>query len=136
MRRVRCFFNSIKNLIRWFSIIWKDKDYDGFFMLFMLRFKINNMRKYHESRKGYYGWENEVKWMNIVVNLLDMVVYEKYWNNDWDYKKPSRNGMQYNWAYSLSIYRNGTITYADFWEHKTIQLIYKILAWKTERWWD
>lgn len=64
---------GLKNLIKWFKIIWKDRDYDHYFLFEMIKYKLLFMQDYHASRKFYVGWENNVKWMQICIRLIDKI---------------------------------------------------------------
>lgn len=37
------FLQGIKNLIKWFPVIWNDRDWDHMYLLKMLEFKFSNM---------------------------------------------------------------------------------------------
>ena len=63
MWRIRQFVQSVKNLIKWFPVIWKDRQWDSHYYEVILLHKIRLQRKYFEKRQFFVGWENEVKWM-------------------------------------------------------------------------
>lgn len=42
---------GVRNLIKWLPIIWKDRDWDEYFLLRMMEKKFKNMSEYH----GKYG---------------------------------------------------------------------------------
>lgn len=131
MWRIRRFINSIKNLIRWFPTIWKDKDWDGEFTLDLLYFKIKNIRDYTVRRKFYEGWENDVKWMNTCLRLIE--VHKDAWGME-DEPVVSLNG-------TLSCHKrliDSNIKYSnrDIYEHKTERLFWIILSYKNKFWWD
>ena len=49
----RQFRDGISNLIVWFPIIWKDRDWDHTFMLDILSFKLHRMNKYFHSDDSF-----------------------------------------------------------------------------------
>lgn len=69
---------GFKNLYQWFKIIWTDRHWDHTYLLQIMKFKIERMADYHESRKFYVGWENNVKWMRTCCRLIDKIVNSEY----------------------------------------------------------
>ena len=132
MWRIRYFIESVHNLLRWFPIIWKDKDYDGYYTLVIIRHKIKHVRQLTVKNKRFVGWEIEVKWMSIVIELLTNIIDDNYWNDEYDVL-PSMNGIKKDW---LHYYEHAGGQGHDFWEYKAEQLMWKILAWKNSKWWD
>ena len=54
----RCYYNirnGIKNLIKWFPIVWRDRDWDEAYLLTVMEFKFKNMSHLH---KNYGHLEN------------------------------------------------------------------------------
>ena len=41
--------NGIKNLIKWFPIVWRDRDWDEAYLLTVMEFKFKNMSHLHEN---------------------------------------------------------------------------------------
>jgi len=86
---------GLTNLYKWFNLIWSDRNWDHIYLLQMMKFKIEQMANYHESRQFYVGWENNVKWMRTSSRLLDKMidsVYESEYIDYYDmdvYNKPS-----------------------------------------------
>jgi len=151
MWRIKQFFTSISNLFKWLPIIWKDRQWDGYYYEVILLKKIQLQRAYFEKRQLFVGYENEVKWMKKCEYLLIMLVEYKYWNNEWDGKSPSNNGLnklQRNykniidnrepggWVGEFEFMNKAAKIYADIWEYKARQLFWKIFIWRYERWWD
>lgn len=90
---------GIKNFWKFSKIIWKDRDYDSIYLLSLLQFKIQKMADYHESRKFYEGWENNVKWMRTSSKLIQKLIdsdYEfeimKYYDIEM-YEKPYKDDL-------------------------------------------
>lgn len=58
MRNVRSFFRSlkysVKNIVRWWKIIWNDRDWDYGFLEDIIFFKLKTMRDYY--RAGVNVW--------------------------------------------------------------------------------
>lgn len=90
----------IKNIYKWSSILWKDKDWDYYFIFDVLRFKIEKTRDYIQLHKRFVGWEQVVSKMNLSLKLINLVK-EEYYNLEYlDYYKqdfftisPKENGL-------------------------------------------
>ena len=145
------FFRSIKNLIVWFPVIWDDRQWDSWYIEKLLLHKITLMRKYHEERKLFVGVENEIKWMKKCEYLLNMLIEYKYWEDTWDNKPPSNNGLPkglidykqkiidrepVKYAKDWEFLNSSNKCYADLWEYKARQLFWKIFNQRYQRWWD
>lgn len=81
------FIYGIKNLFRWFKLVWKDRDYDDAFIFEPLKFKIKKTMEYTERRKFFVGWEHEVSRMRICIKLIDSIQDNKYGLESFDYQK-------------------------------------------------
>ncbi len=77
--------NGISNLIKWFPLIWKDRNYDSAYILDLLKFKLNNQaesmikRDFHTSSQ-YYG-----KQIKLCANLVDKIKEQYYVMEHFDY---------------------------------------------------
>ena len=40
------FARGVKNLWKWFPVIWKDRDYDSYYIYELIRVKLQNQAKY------------------------------------------------------------------------------------------
>ena len=76
---------GFKNLWKWFPIIWKDRDWDDFYIFEVLKKKIKNTADYTEKKQRFVGWEKEVHYMRICVKLIDRIKEEYYQHEYWDY---------------------------------------------------
>ena len=72
------FIRGIKNLIKWFPVIWKDRDWDYYNTLSILKFKLQQQSRYIESAKMFIGWGCVVRDMNLAVKLIDIISDDKY----------------------------------------------------------
>lgn len=77
---------GIKNLIKWFPIVFKDRDWDHHYIFEVLKFKIKNTSKYICESNRYVGCERDVELMNTVVRLIDKVQNETYSMEYMDYE--------------------------------------------------
>ena len=92
MRRL---FNKIKNLIRWFPIIWKDQDWDDYYIFEILKFKLKNQAKYIREKDRHVTAKRDAEIMMTCVRLIDKVQDEYYAGEYIDYHE-----SDYNWIES------------------------------------
>lgn len=89
--KIKEFFTNLKyyfkNIIKWSPILWKDRDWDDFFITNTLSFKIENTAKYIAKNQRYVGWERDVERMNLVVRLIHKLQDEYYSCEYQDYYK-------------------------------------------------
>ena len=90
------FIQGIKNLIYWFPIIWKDRDYDHAFIEYMLEHKYKAMyKRFNDPYLTYVNWETEqdakaLKALRICLTILErrrkefyiMELCDKYFDTD------------------------------------------------------
>lgn len=79
------FVTGIKNLVRWFPVIWNDRDFDSQYLLELMKFKIEKMSKLQGSTNSHVSTQRNVEIMNTVVRLIDKVVDETYRHEYYDY---------------------------------------------------
>ena len=77
--------DGVSNLIKWFPIIWRDRDYDSHYLLEIMKFKINQMSKLQESLNLHSDSKRNVEIMNTILRLLDKVQEEHYRHEYYDY---------------------------------------------------
>jgi len=78
-------YYGIKNLIKWFPIIWKDRDWDGHYIFEVLKFKIRKTADRFEKNPGFVGWEKDTRDMRICENLIESIQNEYYSSEYFDY---------------------------------------------------
>lgn len=64
---------GLRNLRRWFPIVWADRDYDWMFLIVILKFKIKNMQR-RTLMVPYEGHELIADEMGAVVDLLEYFI--------------------------------------------------------------
>ncbi len=82
---IRNFFVSVKNLIRWFPIIWKDRDWDDHYIWEILKNKLRWQAKYIGDRDFHTRAEMDARRMRLCANLIDKVQDEFYSSEYMDY---------------------------------------------------
>lgn len=94
---LRKFKIGVQNIIKWFPIIWNDRDFDKSYIMNILLFKMKNTRDFIRD----YGYVEEVEREKIVrtmsecIDLLDRV------HNEWEsYEQPELARFEKVWGKS------------------------------------
>jgi hypothetical protein len=164
MYRVKQFFRRIHNLIRWFPIIWKDQDWDDFYIFEILKFKLKNQAKYIDKRGIHLSAKRDAEIMMLCVRLIDKVQEEYYGTEYFDYHESKLNfidskshpGMYemevdyisehfndyfkkypriYNQVKTEDRHKTA-FNIARINEERAHKLLFKILEQNIRRWWD
>jgi len=70
------------NLIKWFPVIWRDRDWDHHFLFEVLRFKLENMEWVFSKYGCGIGSERDAKRMRICIELIKRIQEDNY-NGDY-----------------------------------------------------
>jgi hypothetical protein len=81
------FIQGVKNLCKWFPIIWKDRDWDDHFIWQILSFKIQNQAKYIGGRDLHTRAKRDAEIMMTCVRLIEKIKSEEYGMEYMDYCK-------------------------------------------------
>jgi hypothetical protein len=87
MYKIKQFFRRIRNLYRWFPIIWKDQDWDDHYIWEILKFKLTNQANYIAEHDRHTRAQYDAKLMRLCVKLMDRVQSEYYRAEYMDYEK-------------------------------------------------
>lgn len=69
---------SIRNLIRWAPIIWKDRDWDDSYIFTILQTKLKFQAKYISDRDFHTLAKRDAEVMNLCVRLIDKIKESYY----------------------------------------------------------
>ena len=83
--RIKEFRSSVNKLIRWFPIIWKDRDWDDHYIWEIMKNKLRWQAKYIGDRDFHTRAAMDAKRMRLCVNLIDKVQDEFYSSEYMDY---------------------------------------------------
>jgi hypothetical protein len=120
MWRIRKFFKSINNLIRWFPIIWKDRDWDHHFIFEILKHKLIFMSKSIRKKDNHTLAEYDANRMMLAVRLIEKIQNEFYI----DYLI---NDDEITMEKIIAGYKK---------HNKAKRILFKLLDQYIERWWD
>ena len=134
---MRHFFSRVKNLIRWFPVIWKDHDWDHYYIERILLIKIKHTREHTEKIKFSVRYEQEVKWMRICESLLKNLTDSNYWDDKYDDAPLNIKNMKFNNDIYIKNANNPKSGFPpEIREMKARRLLYRILEWRITYWWD
>ncbi len=70
---------GVINLVKWFPVIWQDRDWDQHYLYIILRQKLKYMENLHSSGKSHLMCaEQTAKEIKICFDLLDRLVKDEY----------------------------------------------------------
>ncbi len=78
----RMFITSVKNLIYWFPIIWRDRNWDYNYIFEIMKHKLNAQAKYFHTRSKQHA-----RRMKLCVKLMKLIQDEFYSHEYLDYHK-------------------------------------------------
>jgi nitrate reductase beta subunit len=79
------FVRGIRNLIRWFPIIWKDRDWDDHFIWEMWKRKLRNQADYIGKKNRHVSAKRDAEIMMLCYRLMDDIQNEHYQSEWHDY---------------------------------------------------
>ena len=79
------FIEGVKNLIRWFPIVWKDRDWDDHYIWQVMKFKLSNQSKYIGAKDRHISAKRDAEIMMTCVRLIDKIQNEYYSSEYMDY---------------------------------------------------
>ena len=85
--------NGVKNLIYWFPTIWKDRDYDNFYIYEVLRVKLEKQAVYISSKDRHTRAQRDAEKMMLASRLITIQQEDLYDMEYMDYHKSSFNWL-------------------------------------------
>jgi hypothetical protein len=87
MYRIKQFFRRLRNLYRWLPIVWKDQDWDHYFIYEVLKFKLKNQAEYIGKRGLHLSAKRDAQIMMTCVRLIEKIQDEYYASEYFEYYK-------------------------------------------------
>ena len=83
--KIKDFFRSIKlgvpNLITWLPVIWKDRDWDHYFLYIIIQFKLKQMEKLQRQYGVSTNSNDYADQMKVCILLLERLIKSDYLTN-------------------------------------------------------
>jgi hypothetical protein len=84
--KVRDIYRSIRNVIRWLPIIWKDRDWDSHYIFEILKAKLQNQANYIGDQDRHTRSKRDAEIMRTCVKLIEKIQDEYYAMEYMDYE--------------------------------------------------
>ena len=130
---------GLQNLFTWFRVIWKDRDWDHYWIYYILRFKLSRMVKSFEKYDIHVGNERHIKQMKTCVWLLDRLIGNDYADKEWEEAIQTDETGLYNWGRSLTEIELKSLNVAQYKEYymrtQDKEMLFDILKKYIEEWW-
>ena len=93
------FTSGIRNLIRWFPVIWKDRDWDDHFIWQLMIQKLKFQAKYIGERDFHTSAKRDAEIMMTCVRLMEKIKEEYYGTEYLDYQRTHCEFIPFEDAY-------------------------------------
>lgn len=137
------FVHGIKNLVRWFPIIWKDRDWDAHYINSMLKQKLVFMADYFDKSRLVVDNETMVKQIEFTIRVLDRITADDYIHPAYRKHLAARvyGGDPFHWINRQQTpeEREEWISWnhwEEHWRARDQKLLYAMLKKYAESWWD
>ena len=84
--KVKGFFTSVGNLIKWFPVIWKDRDWDDHYIFEVFKFKLEKQAKYIKEKGFHTNSDLDAKRIMLCVKLMGKIQEDFYTMEYMDYE--------------------------------------------------
>lgn len=139
--KIRNFFESIGNVVKWFPVIWKDRDFDYGYLEEILRFKLKNMYEFFMSDRTWSVNAKETALeIKEVIDLLDKIQKDNYEQiidptyHKWIEMYPSNifdNVNNFDKERRVQIYQQ-----AEQLKFDDMKKVYELISQNIRKWWD
>lgn len=82
---------GIKNLIKWFPVIWKDRDWDHTYIWYVLKFKLEQQAKCIGGYDRHVSAQRDAEIISTCVRLIDKIMEDFYVHEYFDYHELSHS---------------------------------------------
>ena len=69
---------GVKNLIKWFPVIWNDRQWDHFFVFYILKKKLELMSKAFRTNAYSADADKDADRMDYCINVIDRILKSEY----------------------------------------------------------
>ena len=78
--RMKNLYWTIKRLIQWIPVIWKDREYDQTYFLKIISFKLKLMEKFYRSEYAFSAdWKDTATKIHLCKLLCDRLIADDYY---------------------------------------------------------
>lgn len=144
--------NGIKNIVKYLPIIWKDRDWDEYYIFSLLYHKFYYMEKLFRSDKVWSAKALDVADKLKIAKLLCkriidedylinalIPVEQKYGESKWHFEPSSHKGlnkMVFDGSEEEHKARHKAYKHSDYMKKQDIDYLFKFMAKYIEEFWD
>lgn len=140
----RDFIYGVKNLVRWFPIIWKDRGWDHSYIYTVLAFKLKLQSICIAEDGGiYFGAERDAEVIMMCSKLAERLSVGYYEDEEMEYKYVSDYINKYPNTYKKVLREHPNIEplqlkyyIADEITNKAKRILFKTMENRIEEWWS
>lgn len=115
------FISRIKNIIRWIPILWKDRDWDQYYIFEILKTKLKFQSEHLRKSGCHWNSEYDANKIDLCIKLIDRVQNEYYIELFYDMEGDK----------TLTDAENAINKH-----NKAKRILFKLLDQYIESWWD
>lgn len=142
-KKIKYIFRSISNLISWFPIIFKDRNWDHFYFHIIMKKKLERMRDYHINFGHCVNSHITAQKINTCIKLLDRIIKDDFSNEEF-WKDVNHEWIELDEEYvelkTVSKYSqeeiSAQIKKENALRRKYVKTLYSILGKRVETFWD
>ena len=87
------FLTGCKNLIKWFPVIWRDRDWDNSFIYEIIKVKLNNQAGYIGNHNRHQRAKRDAELMRLTSRLIERCQDDYYDSEFMDYHESKVNWL-------------------------------------------
>jgi len=145
---------GILNIVKWIPVIWKDRQWDKYYLYEILHFKLSLMEKhFYRDKPTIVNSKRYGKQIKIAKVLAKRLANDNYLDNatfwhdqkfeEVDFKSLWRkepNGMYYSYVGDQNVNRQNSFDkcckHSVYMRNRDLQYLFDLLNKKIEWWWD
>lgn len=141
IRQLRSLIDGVFNIVRWFPIIWHDRDWDQEYLYIIVHKKLEHMEKFFRSEDTHIKGAKEVadeikeakdllfnKFKTVHTDKVDYDIDEFISLDEHRFNVDRENENYKAWMTEMSA--------AEEQESKDMKTAFEIIGNKSEGWWD
>lgn len=104
MYQIRRFIRKVKKILLWIPIVWRDEDYDDFYIYEILKTKLITVAEYLSKKHelSYIGQERDAEIVNTCIRLIDRIQTDFY---ELEFAEHYNFDVEYNPVPGTSTYK-------------------------------
>ena len=134
--KINRFKRGIHNIIKWFPVIWKDRDWEWEYLMEIIKFKLKNMEYLFRNHGISIGSEHRADEMKEVIELIDKILNHNYLKET---SKGNENLLHMNvnnMTYEQKEKLHSLFDKADKLIQNDINKTFDLIKSNIRKWWD